>query len=115
MTKLVSFPRSGDDIVILTTITVFWLTSRWTDPNLDANMEDARQRVVDDVEAVAKRHGTYHPFIYVNYAAPTQNPLCGYGSESVSFLKVTAAKYDPDGVFQRLMSGGFKLDQAYCG
>jgi hypothetical protein len=93
---------------------VLWLTSRWQDPKLDSQMEVVRQRFIDDVESVTKKHNTYHPFLYINYAAPSQDPLCGYGAESVSFLKSTASKYDPDRVFQKLMSGGFKLDNVTC-
>lgn len=77
-------------------------------------MEDARRRFVDELEAVSKKHNTYHPFLYINYAAPFQDPICGYGAESVAFLKETASKYDPNGVFQTLMPGGFKLTKSAC-
>ncbi len=91
-----------------------WLTSRWTDPALDNMMEGARRRFVEVCTAVAEKHGTFSPFVYINYAAPSQDPLCGYGEESVQFLKDTASKYDPEGVFQRLMPGGFKASKAAC-
>lgn len=94
---------------------VFWLASRWTDPGLDGMMEDARRKFIDVSEAVAKKHGTYSPFLYINFAAPSQEPLCGYGAESVAFLRKTAQKYDPQGIFQKLMPGGFKISKANCG
>ncbi|CAM1507614.1 Fc.00g072550.m01.CDS01 [Cosmosporella sp. VM-42] len=59
-----------------------------------ANVENY-QIVVDKVEAIAKKHNTYHPFLYINYAAPFQNPLCSYDADSANFLKATANKYDP--------------------
>ncbi|KAM4057466.1 FAD binding domain-containing protein [Hirsutella rhossiliensis] len=93
---------------------VFWLASRWTDPSLDDMMEAARRKFIDVSEAVAKKHGTYSPFLYINFAAPSQEPLCGYGAESVAFLNKTAKKYDPHGVFQTLMPGGFKISKAKC-
>jgi len=93
---------------------VLWLTSRWEDEQYDEQMYAARDQWVKDTEAVAKKHGTYHPFLYINYAAPTQQPLCGYGNASMSHLQATAKKYDPDQVFQKLMPGGFKLSKAQC-
>ncbi|RDA94043.1 hypothetical protein CP533_5306 [Ophiocordyceps camponoti-saundersi (nom. inval.)] len=93
---------------------VVWLASRWSDPSLDGMMETARRDFIDATVAVAKKHNAYSPFIYINYASPEQDPLCGYGAESVDFLKRTAKKYDPDAVFQNLMPGGFKVSKAKC-
>ncbi|KAL6872151.1 FAD-binding domain-containing protein [Trichoderma novae-zelandiae] len=93
---------------------VVWLTSRWTDPALDQMMYDARDDFIIATETVARAHGTYHPFLYINYASPSQNPLCGYGAESVKSLKAAAAKYDPQGVFQKLMPGGSKVSEVTC-
>jgi hypothetical protein len=42
---------------------VVWLTSRWTDPALDGVMEGARRKFVDVCTAVAKKHGTFSPFV----------------------------------------------------
>ena len=36
-------------------------------------------------------------------------PIAGYGEENVEILQKVSRKYDPEGVFQRLVSGGFKL------
>lgn len=49
------------------------------------------------------------PWIYLNYASPDQDVLRGYGPENVRRMREAAAKYDPDGVFQRLCPGGFKI------
>jgi hypothetical protein len=46
--------------------------------------------------------------LYLDYADNTQDPLAGYGSENVKKMKVAANKYDPSGVFQNLVPGGFK-------
>ncbi|EJP63046.1 6-hydroxy-D-nicotine oxidase [Beauveria bassiana ARSEF 2860] len=93
---------------------VLWLVSRWNDAGLDATMEDARQKFIDAAVSVGQKHGTYSPFIYLNYASPKQDPLCGYGAENFAFMKTVAKKYDPFGVFQRLQPGGFKLSQVQC-
>lgn len=48
---------------------------------------------------------------YLNYADSTQNPLPSYGEENVAYLKKVAKKYDPLGVFQKRMPGGFKISE----
>jgi hypothetical protein len=49
--------------------------------------------------------------IYLNYADPSQNSLGSYGIDNVNFMRDVAAKYDPDGVFQTRIPGGFKLSK----
>lgn len=46
---------------------------------------------------------------YLNYADFTQDPLSKYGQENVAHIREVAAKYDPVGVFQTRMPGGFKI------
>lgn len=98
----------------MTNSLVLWLVSRWNDAGLDATMEDARQKFIDAAVSVGKKHNTYSSFIYLNYASPKQDPLCGYGADNVAFMKKVAKKYDPTGVFQKLQPGGFKLSHAQC-
>lgn len=50
------------------------------------------------------------PWIYLNYADSSQDVLQSYGEDNVRRMKDVAAKYDPKQVFQRLCSGGFKLN-----
>ena len=49
------------------------------------------------------------PWVYINYADPSQNPLKSYGEENVAFMKGVSAKYDPGGVFQKKIASGFTL------
>ncbi|KAK7755091.1 hypothetical protein SLS62_002906 [Diatrype stigma] len=48
---------------------------------------------------------------YLNYADCTQDPLATYGEANVAFLRRVAAEYDPAGVFQTRMPGGFKISR----
>ena len=50
-----------------------------------------------------------HNFVYLDYANQVQDPIQSYGPENVARLRAAARKYDPRGVFQRLVPGGFKL------
>lgn len=99
---------------MLTIYSVLWLVSRWNDEGLDETMEQARRDFVDAAVDAGKKHGTYSPFVYLNYASNEQDTLCGYGAKNVAFMKKVANKYDPSGVFQKLQPGGFKLSAAKC-
>ncbi|KAK4196329.1 hypothetical protein QBC40DRAFT_313788 [Triangularia verruculosa] len=55
--------------------------------------------------------GGLQEWTYLNYADKSQNPLGSYGSENIRKMKATAAKYDPQGVFQKLVPGGFKISK----
>ncbi|KAI1170199.1 FAD-binding domain-containing protein [Nemania sp. FL0916] len=48
-------------------------------------------------------------FIYLNYADIDQDPLSTYGAANIEFMRDVAAKYDPMGVFQTRVSGGYKI------
>jgi hypothetical protein len=48
-------------------------------------------------------------YVYLNYAALTQDPIQGYGVDNVNFLKNTSMIHDSRQIFQKLLSGGFKL------
>jgi hypothetical protein len=45
----------------------------------------------------------------MNYAAPWQDPIAGYGNEVRRRMQLASAKYDPMGVFQEQVPGGFKV------
>ncbi|KAL9619576.1 MAG: hypothetical protein Q9160_005852 [Pyrenula sp. 1 TL-2023] len=49
------------------------------------------------------------PWVYMNYADKSQQPLASYGTQNAKKMKSVAAKYDPGEVFQKLCPGGFKI------
>ncbi|KAI1815958.1 FAD-binding domain-containing protein [Poronia punctata] len=57
----------------------------------------------------AKSVGGDMAFIYLNYAGSEQDPLSTYGVSNVKLMKEVAAKYDPAGVFQKRVAGGYKI------
>ena len=57
----------------------------------------------------AESMGLKHDFQYANYANWKQHPIHSYGKANVEHLKVVSNKYDPRGVFQKKVPGGFKL------
>ncbi|KAF6828032.1 FAD binding domain-containing protein [Colletotrichum plurivorum] len=48
---------------------------------------------------------------YLNYADPSQDCLGTYGKANVDFIREVAYKYDPEGVFQKRIPGGFKISR----
>ncbi|PYI20388.1 FAD-binding domain-containing protein [Aspergillus violaceofuscus CBS 115571] len=57
--------------------------------------------------------GAYNEYIYLNYAGGAQDPLRGYGPDNVRFMQEVARKYDPEGVFQHQVPGGFKPSRTH--
>ncbi len=91
---------------------VAFITPRWLDPAYDAVMYQASQNWAVQTKKVTESLGTADPYLYHNFAAKTQKPFCSYGQENVEFLRKVSVKYDPKGVFQTLVPGGFKVSQA---
>ncbi|KAB8274993.1 6-hydroxy-D-nicotine oxidase [Aspergillus minisclerotigenes] len=90
-----------------------WLLAMadWNNPADGDRVRQAMRHVVDATEATAKANGTYLPSQYCNYASLDQDPLASYGAENLERLRAIASKYDPDGVFQTLQSGGWLLSR----
>lgn len=65
--------------------------------------------LIRDIRAFAVSRDGYVDWKYPNYAHSSQNLLQGYGADNVQRIREAAAKYDPQGVFQQLWHGGFKI------
>jgi len=66
-------------------------------------------QLLNKINGTAKQMGLLKEFVYTDYADASQRPIRNYGARNVGFLRRTAHKYDPHGVFQRLVKGGFKV------
>lgn len=78
--------------------------------------QDMMQRFADELEAYATSLGLAGEWKYPNYANHlAQDPLAGYGHENLVKLAAAAKKYDPDGVFQFRVPGGFKISKTFPG
>ncbi|RMZ06345.1 hypothetical protein D0864_02263 [Hortaea werneckii] len=87
----------------------FQWTLTWDDAEDDERVEQQVRDAYDQAERKAKELGVQQKFIYLNYAAQWQDPISGYGEEVVKRLQHVSRKYDPTGVFQKQVPGGFKL------
>jgi hypothetical protein len=57
--------------------------------------------------------GVSESYIFLNYGANDQPVIQGYGQENVEKLLGVSRKYDPTGVFQKQVPGGFKLPDLF--
>ncbi|MCJ1377709.1 hypothetical protein MMC17_000805 [Xylographa soralifera] len=85
------------------------LTLQYSLSKDDAAVLNATQTLLAQSIAYAKSQNLYNEFIYLNYALQSQDPIASYGPENVARLREASRKYDPQGVFQTLCPGGFKL------
>ncbi|KAL8897625.1 MAG: hypothetical protein Q9192_002479, partial [Flavoplaca navasiana] len=90
---------------------IFWLNYGVSYSNAadDQLVYSTTRTLFEQVENYTRSTGQHVPFIYMNYALPTQKVIESYRQENVDFLRAVSRKYDPKQVFQRLVPGGFKL------
>ncbi|KAL8759917.1 MAG: hypothetical protein Q9184_003477 [Pyrenodesmia sp. 2 TL-2023] len=95
-------PTTGPQVLALQTI-------QWSNAVDDDFINDAARKIWKKADELAVKMGAKRDWIYLNYAAPDQDPLGSYGEENVRKLRAASTKYDPKGLFQTGVPGGFKL------
>ncbi|KAL4969174.1 uncharacterized protein BDV14DRAFT_166475 [Aspergillus stella-maris] len=89
---------------------VLVLTSNfWSGARDSPAVRNATRTLIEEINALARSEGLAERFLYMNYADAWQDVIEGYGREVVRELERVAAAYDPRGVFQGKVPGGFKL------
>jgi FAD/FMN-containing dehydrogenase len=86
------------------------LNTQWTNPSDDERILAANRRIIERSVAKANEMGIYEEYIYMNYASQFDDVIASYGAENKARLIEVSRKYDPTGVFQRLVPGYFKLE-----
>lgn len=84
----------------------------WKDSRDDGLFKQISDSTITEINNYAKSINKDNEYIYLDYAGKNQNPLRSYGSTNVRKLREVAQQYDPDGIFQKLVPGGFKLASA---
>lgn len=85
---------------------------RWSDPADDARIQAFSLRVQQRAVQAAKAMGKNTDYIYMNYGNGAQDVVAGYGAQNKARLEQISKKYDPEGVFEKLQPGYFKLNGA---
>jgi hypothetical protein len=103
-TNPLGLSSSSAEPLVIVSFTVNWALGKD-----DEVVERITREAIEQVDAFAREKGTEHRYRYLNYCAGWQKPLEGYGEENLEFLRGISGDIDPDGVFQRGCTGGFKL------
>jgi hypothetical protein len=101
--NVLGLERFKDDFV-----NILWTVS-WQLPTDGARAESMLQTLLEAIIELAKERGLYSEFVYLNYAASWQDPIQGYGNANVEFMRSVSRRYDPNGLFQKAVPGGWKL------
>lgn len=81
----------------------------WNLPADDDKAHYLTESLKDRIELASIEEDQYVEYIFMNDASWDQDVIAHYGSESVQRLLNVQEKYDPEQIFQRLVTGGFKL------
>ncbi|KAI4102887.1 MAG: hypothetical protein L6R37_004149 [Teloschistes peruensis] len=95
-------PGKTDDVMVD-------MTSAFTNKADDALVTKVLTNIVEQQKRVLKKSGYLIDFLYLNYADISQPVLQSWGKSSVEKLKVASREFDPTGVFQKQVPGGFKI------
>ena len=85
------------------------MTSAYTNKADDALVAQVLTDIVNQQKQLLQEGGYLIDFIYLNYADISQPVLQSWGSENIDKLQAASKKYDPRGVFQTQVPGGFKI------
>ncbi|KAF3171133.1 hypothetical protein TWF788_010019 [Orbilia oligospora] len=85
------------------------LTYSWINQTESATRTAAVKASVERMKRLAQGEEKHINFIYLNAAAPDQDPFRSYGQVNYQRLREIRRKYDPKGVFSVLQAGGFHL------
>jgi len=81
----------------------------WNLESDDAKIGIVLTETLLEIETYTKSKRLYDPFLFVNDAYLSQNPLRSYGAQNFRKLQQVGNAYDPHKMFQQQMPGGFKL------
>ena len=85
-------------------------TAEWPkDNDVDDLVEAAVDTMASTVQSLAQERGLLLDTFCMSFASSRQKVLRSYGTDNIRRMQDAAAKYDPDGVFQKLQNNGFLL------
>lgn len=93
---------------------VFYIEAQWNDTTASTSslIQGSAAKVIQQIDRIAQSKALKHDLIYLNYANANQDPLASYGEENLNNLKAVARRYDPKGIFQTQVPGGFKVSNS---
>ena len=95
-------PTAGPLVLALQTV-------QWANAADDEVINAAVRSIWSQADAIAQRRNLMNRWIYLNYAAQDQDVIGSYGWVNKDKLQKASRKYDPTGIFQKNVPGGWKL------
>jgi hypothetical protein len=90
---------------------IMMLNPTWNASSDDDRVHKGVETILAASRAMASEKGLLHRYIFTNYAYYKENLFQGYGEKSLAALRETSQKFDPKGIFQKAVPGGFKLNR----
>ena len=84
----------------------------YTYPNETNRATQVVDTLLPQIETLIQKAGAELAFIFPSTAANFQKPLDGFGAQNLATIKAVAAKYDPDGVMQKLQNDGYLISNS---
>lgn len=106
--------RGGGNSLGLEAVDQLWLALDfgWAGEEYDELASSLVDSLLSKIDARAATVGANLPYIFMNDASIEQAVIESYGHDQVQRLRAVQQTYDPDQVFQKLVSGGQKLPTA---
>lgn len=82
---------------------------RWSNPSDSTRLRQMFSRFIERSKTAAKRRGVHHRFLFQNHAFEEEDVFTGYGETNLQRLRSIRQRVDPQGIFQTLQPGYFKL------
>lgn len=103
MLGLERIPENCVILIVAVEVETFELSTKVSTPALKA--------MFSEIGSYATSLEKNVDFLYLNYCGDSQDPLSTYGEENLKKMREASAKYDPTGVFQERVPGGFKISK----
>ncbi|KAI1375700.1 hypothetical protein F4677DRAFT_422155 [Hypoxylon crocopeplum] len=85
------------------------LLAYWVNASDDEIIIGTFKNILEKIDQEAATRKQAIPFKFMNYSFTFQDPIDSYGAENKKKLQNVSKKYDPEGIFQKGVPGGWKL------
>ncbi|KAK5124733.1 hypothetical protein LTR85_001446 [Meristemomyces frigidus] len=85
------------------------LNMRWSNPADTSFLRLLFKDLLARAKQASATRNALHPLLFLNHAYEEEDVFAGYGEQSLQWLRQVRHAVDPDGIFQRLVPGYFKL------
>ncbi|KAJ4297955.1 hypothetical protein N0V90_005854 [Kalmusia sp. IMI 367209] len=91
-------------------LTVVNINLHWSNEKSEPRMRQYMRNLINRFRESARARGKLHPYLFQNHAFEEQDVFAGSGESKLARLREIRKAVDPDGVFQKLQPGFFKLE-----